>query len=182
VTVWTFNSGLAKEQEMIFGDVFSIVMAVVAIFLTGWATMIAMALLCPGAAERARKAALEPKKALVRGLMLLLTVGLLGVVFIAIPNPLTKFVGWVLVLGLLTISSVGTAGISLNASRRLQDMDPTMPAYGAFVRSSAYVAGATILPLVGWFFIAPLLLIASIGSGWKAVMHVPGRVGAQEAA
>ena len=162
------------------GDVFSVVAAIFGIFLTAWASVVAIALLCPGAVDKARLAVAAPGRAIFHGLAILLTLGLLGVVLLVNPLPLLKLVGWVVTLALLACASVGLSGISQAAGRRIQDLDPMMPAYPAMVRGAAYVVGATILPVLGWFAFGPLLLLASIGAGWKAVVFVPGRALVEE--
>lgn len=161
---------------MTIGDVFSVVAAICGIFLTSWATVVAMVLLFPNASERARLAIRQPKRSMLRGFGILITIGLFAVVTLANPAPPVKLVGWMLTLFLLGISYVGTAGIALEAGRRIQAMQPEMPAYPAFVRGAAYVVGSTILPLLGWFAIAPLLFIASLGAGWKAAFVSASRV------
>jgi len=154
------------------GDVFSVVAAIFGIFVTAWATAVALALLCPAAVERARQAAREPAKVLVGGFLLTITLGTAGVIMLAAPLPLVKFGGWVVILALLACASVGLSGIAQSAGRRIQDLDPTMAAYPAMVRGAAYVVGATILPILGWFAFGPLLLLASIGAGSRALTAV----------
>jgi hypothetical protein len=146
------------------------VAAILGIYLSAWATVVAMTLVFSNATERARLATEQPKRMMLRGVVILLTVGLAGAVMLANPAPPVKLAGWLAVLFLLGVAAIGTSGISREAGRRIQAMDPGMAAYPAFVRGSAYVVGATILPILGWFALAPLLLIASLGAGWKAVM------------
>ena len=152
------------------GDVFSIVAAIFGLFITAWAASVAIMLLLPQATERARAVAEEtPGRTILSGIALLLTVGLVGVVMLGNPLPLMKLLGWTLTLGLLGIAAIGTAGIGQAAGSRIRVLAPEMPAYPAMVRGAAYVIGVTLLPLLGWFLFAPILLLASLGAGWKAV-------------
>lgn len=166
---------------MTIGDVFSVVAAILGIYLSGWAAVVAMALIFPSATERARLATERPVRIMARGLVILFTLGLAGAVMLASRIPALKLVGWIVVLALLCISAVGTSGIAREAGRRIQEMDPGMAEYPAFARGAAYVVGATILPILGWFALAPLLLLASLGAGWKAVISSTTQSGLAEA-
>jgi hypothetical protein len=167
---------------MTIGDVFSVVASIFGIFLTSWATIVAVSLLLPNAAERARRATAEPGRAIFRGLVIFLTLGIVGFAMFVSPAPLIKTFGLLILLTLLGIAAVGSSGIAQEAGRRIQAMDPTMPAYPSLVRGAAYVVGATILPVLGWFGFGPLLFLASLGAGWKAVVAIPGRARAGETA
>jgi multisubunit Na+/H+ antiporter MnhE subunit len=152
------------------GDVFSIVAAILGSFLTLWAAVVAAGLLFPGATERARFAFEEPSRTLVRGLIVALTLGVLAFVMFAGPLPLFKGLGLLLLFWLFALSILGTAGVSAAVGRRIQDLDPGMAAYPATVRGAAFIVGGTLLPILGWFAFAPVLFVASLGAGWKAVV------------
>lgn len=152
------------------GDVLSVVATIFGLFITAWAASVAIMLLLPNATARARSAAEEtPGRSIFSGILLLSTLGFLGLAMLAAANPLVKLAGWILTLTLLGIAAVGTAGISQAAGGRIRQFEPEMSAYPAMVRGAAYVVGATMLPILGWFLFAPLLLAASLGAGWKAM-------------
>lgn len=152
------------------GDGFIIAFTLTGLFITSWVTSIAIMLLFPNVSERARVAATErTAKTVGLGLVLLLTIGLLGIVGLGNPLPILKLVGWVIILGLLAVAAVGTSGISQAAGYRLKELDPSISLSQAMLRGAAFVVGPTILPLLGWMFYAPLLLLASLGAGWKAL-------------
>jgi hypothetical protein len=155
---------------MTIGDVFSVVAGILGTFLTLWAAVVAAGLLFPGPAERARVSLEEPKRAVGRGLLLTLTLGLLSVAMSASPLPLLKGLGLILLFWLLAVGILGTAGVALAVGRRIQDLDPEMAAYPATVRGAAFVVGGTLLPLLGWFAFGPVLFLASLGAGWQALV------------
>lgn len=155
---------------MTIGDVFSVVAGILGTFLTLWAAVVAAGLLFPGPAERARVSLAEPKRAVGRGLLLTLTLGLLSVAMSASPLPLLKGLGLILLFWLLAVGILGTAGVALAVGRRIQDLDPQMAAYPATVRGAAFVVGGTLLPLLGWFAFGPVLFLASLGAGWQALV------------
>ena len=167
---------------MTIGDVFSVVAATLGVFLTAWATVVAVALLMPNVSERARGAVAAPRAAVLRGLALVLVPGVLGVILVANGNPLAKLIGWFDLIGLLAMAAVGLSGIAQTAGRRIQDLDPTLAAYPAMARGAAFVVGATLLPILGWLGFGPLLLLGSLGAGWTAVLRAPRPIEINEAA
>ena len=165
---------------MSMGDVFATIAIAITIVLTSWATTLTLALLCPNPVARAEKATQNPRGILLGGLLLLF-VGFFGIVSLGNPFPLVKLVALVVLLAVLALASFGLAGICQAASRRIMDLDPATAPYPALVRGSACVVGATLLPILGWLLYGPLLLIASLGAGWKALVVLPGRREAHEA-
>lgn len=155
---------------MIIGDVLSVVAGVLGTFLTLWAAVVAAGLLFPCPAERARASLEEPKRAVVRGLLVVATLGLLSFLMSASPFPLVKGLGLILLFWLLAVSVLGTAGVASAVGRRIQDLDPGMAAYPATVRGAAFVVGGTLLPILGWFAFGPVLFLASLGAGWQALV------------
>lgn len=154
------------------GDGFLIALTIFGLFITAWATSVSIMLLFPKMSERARSYAEEtPFKAIGLGILLVLLIGFPGVVLLG-AGPLAKLAGWIVVLGLLSIAAVGTSGIAQAAGYRISQLDSSMTAYHAMARGAGFVVGATILPLLGWFFFGPLLLFASLGAGWKAVGYM----------
>ena len=62
------------------------------------------------------------------------------------------------------------AGIAFHASDRLVTMAPDMNPYAAFTRGAGFLIIGCIVPVVGWFAFGPLLYLAAIGAGTKAVL------------
>jgi len=152
------------------GDGILTIFTIIGLFVTSWATSVTIMLLFPNVSERARVAASERSaKSVGLGLVLALTIGSLGFIGLVSPMPLGKLIGWMIILGLLAVAAVGTSGISQAAGCRLRELDPTISGSQAMLRGAAFVVGPTILPLLGWFFYGPLLLLASLGAGWKAL-------------
>jgi hypothetical protein len=85
------------------------------------------------------------------------------------PNPILKLVGWVIVLGLFGLSSVGLAGIATAAAERIKAMSPEMTPYSAFSRGAGFLIIGCVFPIVGWLGFTPILLLISIGAGLRAV-------------
>ena len=64
---------------------------------------------------------------------------------------------------------MGGAGLSLAASRRIREMDPDASEFSALVRGAGVLVLSGLLPVLGWFGIAPVALLVSLGAGLKAV-------------
>lgn len=160
------------------GDVLAVLATIFGVFLTLWATAVATALLCPRVVERARSAAGEPRRIFLKGVLLTLLLAA-GVVLLG-AAPLVKLVGWVVVLGLLSVAAIGLAGIARLAADRITQLDDAIAGYAALVRGAAFVVGATNLPILGWLVFGPVLLVASLGAGWNAV--APSRAASPEVA
>ena len=88
---------------------------------------------------------------------------------ISLPAPALKFLGLLALMMLLSIAVVGLSGISMLVSSRIQAMDPKISPYGAFGRACALLVVATFFPLLGWFLVAPVLIIVALGVGTSAL-------------
>lgn len=152
------------------GDVLSIVAAILGGFLTLWAAVVAFSLMFPNHVGRAEAALAEPRKTTLRGLFLALSLGTLSIAMSANPLPLMKGLGLILLMWLLGVAVLGAAGVAQVAGRRIQALGDMQP-YPALVRGAAFIVGGTMLPFLGWFAFGPLLLAASLGAGWKAVVN-----------
>lgn len=153
------------------GDVFTVIAIVCALFLTSWASILANGLLFAKATERAERCLLTPTPTVLRGILILATLGLLSVVLLNRNIPLAKGFGWLMFLSLLWIASVGAAGVAVRLSRRVRTLDPSLSELSAFVRAGALLMGGTLLPILGWFAFAPALLAVSLGAGWVALFR-----------
>ncbi len=159
------------------GDVFGIFSLIVGICVSGWAMILGVALIFPHRTESAELAvATRPWVCLAIGFSLAATVGLFAVALAAQPAPMLKIAGTTLYLLLLATASIGAAGIAQIAARRARSVDPSLNAYGALSRSSGLIVLSGLVPLLGWFLIAPLLLLFSLGAGTRAVLQRSDKV------
>jgi hypothetical protein len=155
---------------MIQGDVMAFVATLIGTCLSAWALTMAYGLLFPAkSAVAQREIVARPWKCIGRGVLLLLTVGLIGFLLAIVPSPPVKLFGWALLLGLFSVASLGMAGLSLSAGERLQKMAPEMNHYAAFSRGAGFLIVGCVLPIVGWLGFAPALYLASLGAGFQAL-------------
>ena len=153
------------------GDITSIVAFFLGLGGTGWALTVALGLLFP---EQTARASGSMKGAFVRGLLPLF-VGFLGVVMLSLPLPGVKLLGWLVLLSVLALASLGLAGLSRVAGRRLTALQPDMGEYPAFLRGAGFLVGASLFPLLGWFLFAPAAFVVALGAGWSGLARREAR-------
>lgn len=153
------------------GDVFAVIASLVGIGLTSWALIVSFGLLFPTKAEIASSALREgPGRSFLFGLLMTGVFGVLGVGALSNPLPGVKLFGWILVLGVMALAAVGGAGLSILASDRVRNLDPSLTPYAGFVRASAYLVTGSMLPILGWFAFGPVALVCAVGAGTKAML------------
>ncbi len=158
------------------GDVLAIVAVLVGLGVTAWALMVCCGLLFPLRVDRARMEAERHPWSNIGTGVLVLVPGLFGAVLQTPPVPGVKLVGWMLILTVLGIGALGAAGLGHLAGRTLNRMAPDMQEYPAFVRGSAFLVTAAMLPILGWFAFGPLILLAALGAGARALAAPASRV------
>lgn len=159
---------------MTFGDVLAVVAALVGISLTAWATLLAFSLSFPGRAEQAATSIRRaPSLIGLRGFGLTLLMVVVAIVLFKIPNPVFKAVAWLDVLTLLSLAALGGSGLAMLMAGRVQDQEPRLSAYAALMRGAALVVVPGLLPVFGWFLVAPIMLVVGIGAGTTALRLAP---------
>jgi len=159
---------------MTIGDVLAIIAGSVAICVSAWTLFIGMALVFQ---ERSKAASVfvqrAPWRCLGIGLFLVATVGLGSIVLIALPLPAAKLVGWFSLMILLSVGALGASGICLMIAGRIQLLSSEISGFSSISRAAMLVVVSCIVPLVGWFVIAPLLIVSSLGLGLQAILVRP---------
>jgi hypothetical protein len=155
---------------MTIGDVNAMIAGVGASGVTLWASLLGISALF---GERTRRAAnaieAQPGRTLGHGFLLAATAGIVGVALVNQPNGLIKFVGWVLLAGLLATAALGSAGLSRVTGERVGRMDPKLSTLGAVGRGAGLLVTAGFLPVLGWFGFFPVMLFVSLGAGCRAM-------------
>jgi hypothetical protein len=104
------------------------------------------------------------------GLVILIAVTIPIVILLALPFGPAKFAGWILLASTLTVSSIGSAGIAAHLGARLSRQS-SFSALGGFVRGSVLLELAAFFPVLGWFFIWPLVIIMAFGATGFAFLN-----------
>jgi hypothetical protein len=152
------------------GDVFSVVSVLIGIGVTSWAFLLMCSLLFASRMEIAHQAVVSSSKKCA-GLGILVTGGgFFGLTILNVPNPLIKLLGLLMIASYFALAAVGASGVALVAASRLKDQSNALSDYHAFSRASGFLVMSALLPVLGWFLFAPLLLLVSSGAGFKAML------------
>lgn len=155
---------------LILGDVLAVVASLVGICLSAWATLLAFSLLFPNRAERAAESIQgSPTRMGVRGLIIASVMLFGSVVLLQSPFPAVKLLGWIVMLALFSLAALGGSGLCLLMATRVSDREPNLSAYAALMRGAALVVVPGLLPIFGWFLVAPAMLAIGVGAGTKAI-------------
>lgn len=94
-------------------------------------------------------------------------------ILLTLPFGLAKFLGWALLVGILTGSSLGSAGIAAKMGDRIGRISTAGPA-GAFVRGALALELAVFFPVLGWLLILPATILTGLGaSGFALLRRAP---------
>lgn len=139
--------------------------------LLGFVTLVALlttlTYLIPQRAERSRQILQErPGRAFVIGLVNLLFFGVLAAVF-SQAGEAGGLLGLIILLTLLGLSVIGLTGLLLLLRHRFYPPheETNHSLLAVTVRSSAILMAGFLAPVVGWFILAPILLIVGLGTG-----------------
>ena len=104
------------------------------------------------------------------GLVVVIAITIPIVILLARPFGPAKFIGWILLAACLALSSIGSAGIAAHIGARLTRQS-NLSALNGFMRGSVILELAAFFPVLGWFFIWPLLLIMAFGATGFAMLN-----------
>lgn len=155
---------------MTIGDVLAAIAAIFAIGATWAAAILLVALAFPARAERAQeKLVSSPGASLARGLgvtvLFLLVAGALG----RHPVGPVRLIAALLWAGLGLLTALGSAGIARLLGERIQAAGSSLPPFAALTRGTIVYVIAGFLPVIGWFLLAPIALLLSVGSAAAAL-------------
>ena len=157
---------------MTLADVLAVV-AGLAIVGSGFAsTSVVLSLLFPRAVGRAC-GRLEERlgRSLLLGLLLLMTLVLgIGRLLQAAPAP-AHLAAIAALLGGFSLAVVGGAGLAASVGRRSRVGAEGPVGVRDLLRGAILLEGAVLLPLVGWFVVLPVALLASLGAGFLTVFR-----------
>lgn len=152
------------------GDSFAIVAILLGIGLTAWAMILGASILFAEKALAARNLTEEhPWRGFGIGLAVAVPLGFVSLVLSGVPLPPVKFLGLMGLMILVALSMFGASGLCLSLAGRIRTMEPGISVYTSVVRASAVLVIAAFFPLVGWFLIAPILFVISLGVGVQAM-------------
>jgi hypothetical protein len=104
------------------------------------------------------------------GIVIVIALTIPILILVTLPFGPAKFLGWILLAVSLAFSSIGSAGIAAHLANRLAQQS-SLSALGAFVRGAMVLELAAFFPVIGWFFLWPLLLITAFGATGFALLN-----------
>ena len=149
------------------GDVLMVFGGIALFSLSLFCGMVFFSILLPArAAKMAHQLDNNPGRTIAIGAGLLTPAIFLIVLLAALPIQLTKILALFLTLAFLGCAAVGGAGLTRLTTDRIRSSaeNGAMALFPATVRAAGLIIGALNIPFLGWFFFAPIILFASVGS------------------
>ncbi len=147
--------------------------------------MVAWWLMFPGFVEKASsRIERTPWRCLALGVALALPIGFTAAILFSVALGPANFLGGVLIIGALTLASLGTSGMAAMMGRRLlpRSKENTSEAAG-FLRGAVALELAAAFPVIGWFLAIPLIILGSLGAAaFTALGRMPQDLAASDGA
>ncbi len=155
---------------MSLGDVFLIFGLMLAIGIALPGMLLALFLLFPGIVESSRgRLQTTPWQCFGTGILIIVA-GVFGLgVLLSSPNAFTQLLGWAGLLLLISLASLGTAGLVALMGERLMGVGLNLSKPSAMVRGAIALELAAIFPILGWFLVIPLVVVCTIGAAGLAL-------------
>lgn len=168
---------------MTFGDAFAYTMLILASGITIWAAILAAGLLFAARARRATDA-LEsrPGAVLAQGTVVGAGGITLGLILMNLPPAPVKILGFVVLLLLALVATIGAAGMAAIAGTRIGTLSPDRSAFASFARGAAVLVAAALVPGLGWLLLMPLQVFAGVGAGMAALRRKAPAIEAEKVA
>ena len=132
----------------------------------------ALWLLFPATVERARlRLEQTPWQCFWLGGVISAAVIVPVVILLALPFGPAKFAGWALVVIVLSLANIGSAGLAAKMGERLTARSAGISGAGAFVRGALALELAIGFPVFGWLLVLPLVLVLAIGATGFTLLH-----------
>ncbi|MBS1723922.1 MAG: hypothetical protein JSS66_13325 [Armatimonadetes bacterium] len=161
---------------MLIGDVLAVLSLVVTTGIALLCAMVLSALLFPERTTRAaRQIESHPWKCVMSGLVVMVPVLLLCLALFQVPNPLARTAAVIVSLVVVLVAAAGSGGLARLVGQRIKRGHIDDQSLPEVAMGSALVIGTSLLPLAGWFLLAPLMLVCSFGAGVRT-MRRPSQV------
>ncbi len=155
---------------MIMADVFTYLFVILGLLIALVCYWLMFQALFPGRVERARAVlAQTPGRSVVAGVAVAAPLMAVGSGLASLPNGLMRLLGTALILLTVLLALFGTTGLARRIGDGLAAPDDTGAPGRRVLRGGAVLAVTFILPLVGWFVVLPVSLIAGVGAAVLAL-------------
>lgn len=118
-----------------------------------------------GVVERAsRQYAGHGIRATLIGLVISVPLLLIGIGFLSAPAPIAKILGGIVLIVLLSLALLGSAGLTRLIGERLPAPTDELQPWRRVFRGGTVLSITFVLPFVGWFLVLPLTLLSGVGA------------------
>jgi hypothetical protein len=168
---------------MTMADVLAVVVALIVIGVGFPALLVLVSLSFPRAVDRAQiHASARPVRAFAQGTLALVCLVTAASLLASVLAGLGKLLGALLLLGGLSVATVGAAGLARHlAAAYGRQTSSRLPLPDVLV-GAALLELAAIVPLVGWFVVLPVTFLIVLGSGCAVLLRRPVRVAVEQPA
>ena len=151
---------------MIMADVFKILFLILGMLLCTVSYWLMFQALFSGSVERCRTALLaRPYRVFMTGVLIGVPVFLFGAILLSNGAGPLKFLGGAILVAQTTLALFGSTGLIRHIGEQLSDRSVHSRPGLTVLRGGAVVFIACVLPIVGWFLLIPVVLIAGFGAG-----------------
>lgn len=154
-------------------EITGIISLTVVSYLTLIALLTTLIYLVPEKARQAQQTlAARPGRSFLIGLVNLLFFGILAA-FLSQGGELLGMFSLFILLALLALAFIGLAGLVLMLRPRFfpPHEETAHSSLAVTVRTAVLLVTAMLAPVIGWFVLAPILLIAGLGAGIRVVVR-----------
>tara|TARA_R110001592_G_scaffold37179_3_gene124184 strand:- start:823 stop:1332 length:510 start_codon:yes stop_codon:yes gene_type:complete len=152
-------------------DVFKILFLILGMLLCTMCYWLLFQALFSARVEQSRQAILaHPWRIFFTGALVGGPVLLLGVALLQGAGP-AKFIGGATIVTIVTLALFGSTGLVRHVGEQLSAGGTQRPSGLTVLRGGAVVAVACVLPIVGWFFLIPVVLITGFGASLRTLKY-----------
>jgi hypothetical protein len=157
---------------LVLGDVAATIALILAFAASAWSGMLLSALLFSDASRRTSdRLQKSPFGSFLWGLLGATPLFVLGLVFLNLPDAFMKLLGFLVLMVILLMGILGGGGLARWASVKVKENDGSATEYGALAKGAGLAVGACLMPVFGWFFLAPFLLISCVGASLASMIR-----------
>jgi hypothetical protein len=157
---------------MNLGDVFAVLALLIGLGIALPGLLLAWSLLLPGTVARAQtRLRITPGRCMALGAIWLVTGLAPAAALMGTRAGPAQFLGWLIIAALLTLASLGAAGMAALMGERLRGGGAAASVHGGLVRGAITLELAGVFPIIGWFIAIPLITITSLGAGLFALLR-----------
>jgi hypothetical protein len=157
----------------IMADVYAVFGILLALGIAFPGMLTAVWLFFPRRVSYARtRLAATPWQTFWLGLFVSFVVGIPITILLASPSAPAKLIGGTTLVLVLTIATLGAAGLTLEMADRLQEKaNGKLKTVPAFIGSAVALELAAFFPFIGWIVVIPLGIIISLGAATFALLR-----------